>query len=112
MSDEKTNAFKLGNVSKLDLNYEIYNTQILDDDSFAFETTDADNNDEICTLNLSNDISNSDASSINLKDKNQSDLEADNSKILYKANGISIGNYNVSEDGKNYIFWCKFFAKG
>ncbi len=105
LSDEKTNAFKLGNVSKLDLNYEIYNTQILEDDSFVFETTDAENNDEICTLNLSNDISNSDASSIDLKDKNQSDLEADNSKILYKANGISIGNYNVSEDGKKIIFF-------
>jgi hypothetical protein len=103
--EEKTNDFKIGNVSKLDLDYPIYNVQKLEDDSFAFETTDAEHNDEICTLNLSNDISNSDASSIDLKDKNQNDLEANNPKILYKTNGLSIGNYNVSEDGEKIIFF-------
>ncbi|CUU49685.1 TolB family protein [Clostridium beijerinckii] len=102
--DEETNTFKVEKVSKLDLEREIYNFQKLEDNYIAFTTTDAENNDVICTLNLSKDTLKEDGSEVVPSDKNK--LGIDNLNVLYKVKGSSIGKYNVSEDGKKIIFFA------
>lgn len=100
---EETNIFKVDKVSKLDLEREIYNVEKLENNSITFTTTDGENNDVICTLNLSKDTLKEDGSKVVPSDKNK--LGTNNFNVLYKAKGSSIGNYNVSEDGKKIMFF-------